>query len=168
MSCWADLASDDAERAYQALWAFVAAPGQAVPFLRERLHAVAPVEAQGIARRIAELDSDEFAVREKAMDELDKLGQLAESALRTALANHPSPELRRRAKALLARIKAATRSLAPERLRALRSVEVLERIGTVEARQVLKTLASGAPEAELTRDSKASLDRLTQRPAQAR
>ena len=47
-----------------------------------------------------------------------------------------------------------------EHLRALRSVEVLEMIGTAAARKVLQNLASGAAEAEQTRKAKAALGRL--------
>ena len=47
----------------------------------------------------------------------------------------------------------------------LRAVEVLERIGTPEARQVLAKLADGAPEARLTQEAKASLQRLAKRSA---
>ena len=42
----------------------------------------------------------------------------------------------------------------------LRALEVLERIGTPEARQILLSLAKGAPEAALTQEAKASLERL--------
>jgi hypothetical protein len=42
---------------------------------------------------------------------------------------------------------------------------VLERIGTPSACQMLEGLAKGAPEARLTRDARASLDRLAKRPA---
>ncbi len=42
----------------------------------------------------------------------------------------------------------------------LRTVEVLEIAGTPEARQVLEQLAKGAPEARLTQEAKASLERL--------
>jgi hypothetical protein len=45
-------------------------------------------------------------------------------------------------------------------LRELRAVEILERIGTSGARQVLRTLAKGSPAARVTREAKASLDRL--------
>jgi hypothetical protein len=38
---------------------------------------------------------------------------------------------------------------------------VLERINSAEARQALAKLAKGAPEARLTREAKAALDRLT-------
>jgi hypothetical protein len=40
----------------------------------------------------------------------------------------------------------------------------LERIGTPEARQLLKRLATGAPGARLTREAKASLERLAIHP----
>jgi hypothetical protein len=47
----------------------------------------------------------------------------------------------------------------------LRALEVLEHIATPEAQQVLKTLATGAPEARLTQEAKASLARLARRTA---
>ena len=50
----------------------------------------------------------------------------------------------------------------------LRAIEVLEHIGTAEARQVLKSLANGAPEARRTREAKSSLERLAKRTAAAR
>jgi hypothetical protein len=46
-----------------------------------------------------------------------------------------------------------------ERLRAYRAIEVLERIGTPEARQLLQTLAAGAPGALLTTTAQAALKR---------
>jgi hypothetical protein len=48
---------------------------------------------------------------------------------------------------------------AGERLRGVRAVEVLSRIGTAAARQALMELADGEPDAWLTREAKsASLD----------
>jgi hypothetical protein len=43
---------------------------------------------------------------------------------------------------------------------------VLEDIGTPAARNLLQTLASGAPAARLTREAQASLERLKRRPQQ--
>ncbi len=54
--------------------------------------------------------------------------------------------------------------MSPEQLQMLRVMEVLEHIGTAEARQVLAGLAKGAPEARLTQEAKASLERLAKRP----
>ena len=48
----------------------------------------------------------------------------------------------------------------PERLRHLRAVEVLEDIGSPEAREVLRRLARGTPQAWLTRASRDALGRL--------
>lgn len=45
---------------------------------------------------IADLDNDQFAVREKATRELEKLGETAQPALRKALEGHPKPEARKR------------------------------------------------------------------------
>jgi hypothetical protein len=54
----------------------------------------------------------------------------------------------------------------PGHLRALRGIEALEHLGTAEARQVLRAVADGLPEARLTQEAKASLQRLGRRPAQ--
>jgi hypothetical protein len=53
----------------------------------------------------------------------------------------------------------------PELLQALRAVAVLEDIGTPTARRLLEDLANGASEARLTREAKASLQRLDRRGA---
>ena len=53
---------------------------------------------------------------------------------------------------------------AGDRLRALRTVAVLEYAGTPEARHVLVALAKGAPAARLTQEAKAALERLAKRP----
>ena len=54
--------------------------------------------------------------------------------------------------------------LPPHVLRGVRAIEVLERIGTKEAKQVLQTAAKGAPGARLTEEAKASLDRAMSMP----
>ena len=99
-----------------------------------------------------------------AADALERLGEDAESSLRRALADKPSLESRRRVERLLERLVIAPVN-DPARLRELRAVEVLEHINTVEARRVLAALAKGTPEARLTREAQASLDRLAKRPA---
>jgi hypothetical protein len=48
-------------------------------------------------------------------------------------------------------------------MRLLRTIEVLEHAATPEARQFLEKLAAGATEARLTREAKASLERLSRR-----
>ena len=115
-----------------------------------------------IDRLMADLDSDDFAIRQKADEELKKCGASAETALRRELAGQPSLEFRKRATALLESIE---RQNAADWLRELRALEVLENIGTTEARALLADLAKGVPEARLTQEAKASLARLAKRPA---
>jgi tricorn protease-like protein len=155
---WADLADADASRAYQSIGALAAAPGQAVPLLRARLRPVAGADPKQLAQWIADLDSDQFDVREHGARALEELGEAAGPALRKALAGRISAEARKRAEQLLADLEQP--AAAPKRLRVLRAIEVLEHLGTAEARQVLQALAGGLPQARLTQEAKASLRRL--------
>jgi RNA polymerase sigma factor (sigma-70 family) len=155
---WTDLASLDATKAYRAIQELVAAPRQSVPLIQARLHPALPVEPEKITALLAALDNDDFTTREKATADLEKLGEPVEPALRQTLEGKPSLEVRRRAGTLLQNLRMG--SLGPERLRELRSLEVAEQVGDAEARQLLKALAQGAPTARLTREAKASLERL--------
>jgi WD40 repeat protein len=157
---WTALASADAARAYQSIWALARAPRQAVPWVQERLSPVAAVEPPKLARLLASLDSDAFPERERATIELEKLGEALGPALRKVLTEQSSLEMRRRVKRLLEKLEPTA---SPENLRVLRALEVLEHIGTAEARRVLERLADGTPEARLTREAKASLARLVDR-----
>jgi RNA polymerase sigma factor (sigma-70 family) len=158
---WGELAGDDAAEAYQAIQKLAAAPRQAVPLLAARVRPVAVVPAARTASLLADLDSDDFAVRQKAAVALEELGESAGPALRRALAAGPSPEVRRRVEALLHKLRKEAPE--PERLRELRALEVLEQVGGPEARQALEALAGGMPEARLTREAKAALGRLAGR-----
>ena len=151
---WVDLGSDGA-RAYHAVWVLVNGGDTAVAGLRHCLHPVAPVDGRVIPRLIARLDSDRFTERQQADRELEALGDFAEPALHRLVNDPPSMEARRRAEGLLRKLVDS-----PPRLCSRRAVEVLEYIGTAEARRVLQALSQGAPEAELTREAKASLQRL--------
>jgi hypothetical protein len=154
----------DADKAYAAVGRLAAAPGQAVPFLRDRLRPARPPDAgqrKRIRELITDLDSDDFARREKASEVLEKLGEAAEPALRQALEGGPSVEARRRLEKLL-----ATRNgpLPPlERLRTLRALAALEQAGTPEARRLVAELAKGEEGAWLTREAQAVAVRMGHR-----
>jgi WD40 repeat protein len=156
---WANLGDEQsAGRAYQAMRALLRFPEEAVGLLRKHLRPVPTADAARVARWLADLDSPDFAVREGATEELRRRGEAVEPALRKALDGRPAPEVRRRVKLLLEGLGGANR------LRAARAVEVLERLGTAEARRLLETLAGGAPDARLTQEAKAALARLNARP----
>ena len=159
-SAWENLAGADAARAYKATGKLVRASGQAVPFLRKHLRPAVAPDPRQLATLVANLDSDDFKIREKASAELANLAELAEPTLRKKLADTPSQEVRTRIGILLERLADLRRELTPRELRALRAVEVLEQAGTPEARQMLKELAGGAHDSHLTRDARAGLKRL--------
>jgi WD40 repeat protein len=156
---WIDLADEDAARAYQAIVQLLAAPGQAVPFLGERIQAIPPGSIARLRRLVADLDADDFDVRRRASQELERAGCLAEAVVRSALAKPGSLELTQRLERLLPRLE---KERGP-RLRFLRAVEVLERVGSPAALRVLDRLVAGDPEALETQDVRRARDRVVHR-----
>jgi WD40 repeat protein len=150
---WADLADADAAKAYRALGAWLAAPESAVATFRRLRPPTQSVDAERVRRLIADLDSDQYAVREKASNELRALGPAAGEPLRRALAKSHSVEAGRRIEAVLA-------GCPDEDLRGRRAVEVLEAAGTPAARALLTEWAKGDPAAAPTREATAALTRL--------
>ncbi|HJZ56606.1 MAG TPA: sigma-70 family RNA polymerase sigma factor [Gemmataceae bacterium] len=153
---WADLAGDDARAAYDAVHILAASPGQSVLLLRESLRPAAKIDVKAVRQKIADLENQDFAVREAASRDLAALGEDIEPELRRALAGEPSAEVARRIERLLS---AALDTPPPERRRELRAVWALELMGTPGARQVLDGLARGDPDARLTREAKTALGR---------
>jgi hypothetical protein len=158
---WSVLAGD-ARSAHLAIRTMIRAPAQAVALLKEHLQPVAEVDPERVQRWIADLDSGRFEKRATATQELAKLGEQIEPALRAVLERKPSLETRERVEQVLTTLHAAPSGPA---LRALRAIQALERIGTQEAHQVLESMAKGAPFARPTQEAQASLDRLAKRPA---
>jgi WD40 repeat protein len=148
-----DLAAADGPRCHRAIWKLTAAPGQAVSLFRERLRPAVAADPKHIARLLTDLDSESFATRERATKELQKIGEAALPALGKAVEAGLTVEQRRRVNELMEGWKGTT----PESLYAMRAIEVLEHIGSPEARRLLEALAHGIPEARLTREAKASL-----------
>src|SRR5262249_1951649 len=141
-SLWTDLAGEDAAQAYRAIWALAASPQQAVPFLRKHWKPAGPGGPQKLNQLRAALDGTRYTVREKGVQELQKLGALAEPSLKRVLEGKPSLEVRQRVERLLEQLQGPI--LSPERLREIRAVEALEYMGTAEAHRLLKELAAGA------------------------
>jgi WD40 repeat protein len=156
---WADLAGNDAAAAYRAVGRLAESAGEAARVLKERVPPAAADERR-VARLIKDLDSDEFAARQRAAAELEGFVELAVPALRKALDGKPSAEVRRQAEALLAKVEAPT----GEGLRRLRAVEALALAGGPEERKVLAALAAGAAEARVTREAREALRRLGEGP----
>jgi len=162
-AAWSALASADAAEAYRNMRTLQSVPEQTAPFLAERLRPTASPDAERLKRLLAQLDSEEFAHRERATEALRKLGWAAEPALRKALADKPSLEARKRIQTLLDSF--GELHLPKELVQLLRGIEVLERVNTPAARRLLRKLADSKPgdglgQQEMSREAKASLERL--------
>jgi RNA polymerase sigma factor (sigma-70 family) len=157
---WKDLGDADPARAQRVMSLLTEAASGGVAFLAERLKPARPDPglAKRFAKRIEELDSDDFEVRQRASKVLQEMGEAADPFLRAALKGGLSLETRRRVETLLAALEKGPPSAG--RLRELRAVEMLERIDNPDARQVLDSLATGYAAAGLTQEAKAALRRL--------
>ena len=79
--------------------------------------------------------------------------------MKKVLEGQPSLETRQRVDKLIQRLE--TNQAPPtDVLRALRAIEVLEQLGTPEAKAVIDTIAKGAPGAKLTVEAQKALERL--------
>jgi RNA polymerase sigma factor (sigma-70 family) len=155
---WTDLRGD-AKTAYTAMLRFMVAPAAAASFLAEQVQPVAEADKEQMATLLARLAGNKFADREEATRQLKQLGNAAEPALRQALRDNPPLEIQRRLELLLDGLQA-------ERPRLTRALEILERLGDMEARGLLQRLARGAAGSWLTDDARGSLQRLERRDKQ--
>jgi hypothetical protein len=163
---WADLSGTDAALAHCAVFDLSACPEQSTQFLSGRLRPVpglAPQQREQLTAWVRDLDDGQFQRRERATRELARLGEAARPLLRKSLAGNLSVEGRQRVERLLNDLTEPPQS--GEGLAKLRALAVLEHAGTPEAVAVLKTVAAGLPDARLTADAQAALDRLARRPA---
>jgi WD40 repeat protein len=154
---WADLESPKAEIGVRAVARLARAPADALPLLRKGLKPVPARDARRVELLVALLEDDDFKKRDAARQELEKLGELAEPELRAALKS-PTLDLRKQVEGILGRLD--TPACDPGTLRSVRAIQVLEYIGTAEAREVLAALTRGEALARQTKEAQAALNRL--------
>jgi hypothetical protein len=155
---WAALAGDPATEAYPAMWALLAAPERALELLQERLRPDPPLDRR-VKQLIADLGHDQFAPREQASRELERLGASVKLALLWALRNKLELEHQRRIERVLSRL---NKGGAPDAslLRGLRAILTLERLQRGDAEAVLRKMAKGGEGGPLTQAAEAALARL--------
>jgi WD40 repeat protein len=155
---YADLADPDADLAFKAICALIATPDAGARLLSKRLLPVQHADSAKVRRLIAALDGDDFDEREKATRQLTELGESALGLLRRTLEQKPSAEAKQRIGQVLREVEA--HRLSAEARQIDRATEALEQMASPAAKQVLRTLAEGAPEAQRTIQAKAALARL--------
>jgi WD40 repeat protein len=154
---WQVLADSDAAKAFATMGDFLTSPSETGAFLKVQLKPAAPLDRKRIADLMAQLDDNQYEVRDRASGELLKIGAQLVPDLDKALAANLPPEPKRRLEEL--RTKLTDGILRGDHLRLHRAVELLEWVGTLETRQVLQSLAAGAPGAPVTISAQAALKR---------
>jgi hypothetical protein len=139
---WAALLSADAEAAHRAMGELAADPPGSVDFLKAHLKSTPVPSDADLDRLLAGLGATAFADREAASRDLDALGSLAVSKVRDKLGAVKSAEVRQRLDEFLKRHDRPGRTTGA-RLREIRAVELLEVIGTADAKVLLEQLANG-------------------------
>jgi len=154
---WKGLASDDAAEAHRAIWELVADPDGTTKFLDRKMQLAKLAEADLLAKCIDRLSGPAFADREKATNELRSFGDMILPQLHAARKKTTDAELRERLDRIIQEL--GQSAIANSQLQQVRALEVLETIGTKEAKQVLEKLARGEASARLTREAKFVLGR---------
>jgi hypothetical protein len=159
------LGDADAEKAWEAMkilsWRWdraAAALGRAIKVVEEA--AGAQSDGARVGELIGGLDAETFAQRDAAQRELAKLGEAAGPAMRQAVRTTKSEEVRTRLNVLLANLAKEGAVRSAEGLRAMRGIEVLERLGTAAAREVLERIARERPGSLVSGLAKGALMRL--------
>jgi hypothetical protein len=153
---WESLAEAKPDRAIWAVNQLAKDEQTAIAMLKTHLRPVAKPNAGTLISLFNKLDSAFFAERNQAFAELEGFGEAIRADLKQA-AGDGRVEVRKRVIALLEKLD----PLAGERLREVRSVQLLEYIGTPPACEVLRQLAGGVPEAILSQEAKKALERLS-------
>ncbi|MCI0741292.1 MAG: WD40 repeat domain-containing protein [Gemmataceae bacterium] len=157
-AAWHELGGP-ADKAYEEMGQLREDPGQLLFFLEARLEPFYKLR-QRLDALLRDLKSEQFSVRQKATQELEKLGEFTAPFLSERLQDNPSLETQRRIEQLLAR----AQSNEPERhsayLQIWRTMELLEAIATTEARAMLERMSKEIPDARLRQEAMASLVRL--------
>jgi HEAT repeat protein len=132
------------------LWAD---PGGALQLFAKRLQPARPLDPRQLQLWLADLDSNDFQVREAAAQQLERAPDRVEAPLQRVIIDRPALETRRRIEAILDRRTLLHRQRS-------RAVELLEKMETPAARRLLESLANGHFRAELTFEARSALCRL--------
>jgi hypothetical protein len=148
-NAWKELGGADLSGAFRAAMTLRLGLARALPVVRDQIRPIPTVSAKRLRQLVEGLDADDFQTRQRSSRELERLGSLAEPALREA----------ERASSLEVKLRASTQrtTVAQHTRRTLRLLPLLSESGTPQARALVEELSRGAPWAEETRAARLAL-----------
>jgi hypothetical protein len=155
---WADLTTDNDLRLQRVLQAFRAAPQPAIDLFRMKVTPVPKEQQAKVEQLIAELDTSNFTKRDEAQEALQRLARQFAPLLEARKKEVGPGEVRNRLTFVLNQMKEEPTLVVL--IREQRVLTFLEQTATPQARELLRQLAEGAPQARLTVAARAALDRL--------
>ncbi len=156
---WNDLANvTSAAAGFAAVRELCGSPKEAIALLKEKLKPET-IDPKAIDGWINDLSAAQFAVRERATNELEKQGENVVPQLRKALETTKEEETRQRITAILKRLETPS----SVRLQLHRAMDALEHLGTPEAQGHLETLGRGSPTCLRTVQAQEALARISGR-----
>jgi hypothetical protein len=155
---WGELGAADSLAGYRALTLLAQFPAQAMAHFQDQIAPLEKVRREDILKWLGQLDDDDFDVREQATTNLERFSPVAEPELREAVAKRKvSIDAQKRIERILAALDRDKPT--PERLREIRTVQVLEQIDTAEARQMLERLAKSRVKTLLAEEAGRAVER---------
>ncbi|MGL4423797.1 MAG: WD40 repeat domain-containing protein, partial [Gemmataceae bacterium] len=158
---WANLKERDAAAALYAIRQFARHPAESLPFLKEQLRPVPKVNTNLLRGLFMDLQADDYGTRATAQRSLRGQGEEAIGMMKEELRTTTNTETREALSEILQKL---LQEPTGEQLRPLRALEALEWMNTPEALALVRLLATGEPDAQITRDAKAIARRLTPGP----
>ena len=114
-----------------------------------------------LPKLIAQLGGDDVKASLRSAGRLKDFGAQASPALFQALADKPSPIVRRRIEEVLEAL--GEYPIPPAELQRSRAIQILEQIGAPDAVEILRKLAQANPPTNASRDAATALKRLQAR-----
>ncbi len=137
---WAILASNDAAKAFHAIYRWGKQPLAAEWLGKQIMSSTVSIDKEQITNWIKQLNASSFQDREQATKQLIKYAGSARQELKSALASSSAVETRRRLEQILSQAEETT-SLSENPLQFSRAIEALELMGTSAAHQQLLLIA---------------------------
>jgi hypothetical protein len=161
-SVYSDFFSDEVVKRQASMLVLAEGGDRFLLKLKEFVSKNGGLEPESLQPLIRKLGDPSFAVRDNAQQNLEKLGPQISAALQRGVRKEKDPEIRRRLQSILLTISSET-SISRDDVQLLRSVEVIERIGTARALELLRIIKDRAARQRIADEAELSIERVSER-----